>query len=73
MQTAYDNNKSLSLHFSTQNFKSKLGCIATQMPFPHTQEDLWRLLYDRASKTIVMLNEIDQNDEVTFEVFMILS
>ena len=48
-----------------QNFKSKLGFIATQMPLLDTQEDLWRLLYDRRSKTLVMLNELDADDEVS--------
>ena len=47
-----------------QNFKSKLGFIATQMPLPDTREDLWRLQYDRSSKTIVMLNELVEGDKV---------
>ena len=39
--------------------------MATQMPLPDTQEDLWRLLYDRSSKTVIMLNELDTADEVS--------
>ena len=39
--------------------------MATQMPLPDTQEDLWRLLYDRSSKTVIMLNELDTVDKVS--------
>ena len=39
--------------------------MATQMPLPDTQEDLWRLLYDRSSKTVIMLNELDTADKVS--------
>ena len=39
--------------------------MATQMPLPDTQEDLWRLLYDRSSKTVIMLNELDTGDKVS--------
>ena len=48
-----------------QSFKNKYGMMATQMPLPDTQEDLWRLLYDRSSKTVIMLNELDTADEVS--------
>ena len=39
--------------------------MATQMPLPDTQEDLWRLLYDRSSKTVIMLHELDTADKVS--------
>ena len=48
-----------------QNFKSKLGFLATQMPLPDTHEDIWRLQYERSSKTVVMLNELHPSDEVS--------
>ena len=48
-----------------QSFKNKYGMMATQMPLPDTQEDLWRLLYDRSSKTVIMLNELDTADKVS--------
>ncbi len=36
----------------------------TQMPLPTTVLDLWTLIHDHRSKTIVMLNPLDPLDEV---------
>ena len=38
--------------------------IATQMPLPTTVGDLWRMMYDYNSFTIVMLNPFDNTDKV---------
>ena len=38
--------------------------IATQMPFPDTNIDFYRMIYDYKCKTIIMLNTIDPNDKV---------
>ena len=42
----------------------RLAYIQTQSPLPNTISDIWRLAYDHASRTIVMLNQIDDEDEV---------
>nr|XP_006816151.1 PREDICTED: receptor-type tyrosine-protein phosphatase mu-like [Saccoglossus kowalevskii] len=34
--------------------------IATQMPYPHTVVDFWRMVYDWKSLTIVMLNDMTE-------------
>ena len=38
--------------------------IATQMPLPTTVGDLWRMMNDYNSFTIVMLNPFDNTDKV---------
>ena len=38
--------------------------LTTQMPMPSTKGDIWRLIYDYQSYTIVMLNDMDSNDAV---------
>ncbi|XP_076463157.1 receptor-type tyrosine-protein phosphatase T-like isoform X2 [Babylonia areolata] len=44
-------------------YKRKDGLVATQMPLPNTVTDFWRLIYDHNCHTIVMLNDLDNNDE----------
>jgi len=38
------------------------------MPLPNTQADFWRLVFDHQLNAIVMLNEMDESDEVYFQV-----
>ena len=38
--------------------------IITQMPLPHTVNDLWRMLFDHKSCSVIMLNAMDEHDEV---------
>ena len=42
----------------------RLAYIQTQTPLPNTVSDIWRLAYDHASRTIVMLNQFSDDDEV---------
>ncbi|KAK2143806.1 hypothetical protein LSH36_811g00029 [Paralvinella palmiformis] len=42
--------------------------VVTQMPLPNTQADFWRLVFDHQLNAIVMLNEMDESDEVYFQV-----
>ena len=52
------------MYLSIQGFKNHDSFIATQMPFPHTIDDFWLLIYDVNVHTIVLLDEIDHADEV---------
>ena len=45
----------------------RLAYILTQTPLPATVTDIWRLAYDHASRTIVMLNQLSREDEVRFQ------
>lgn len=55
-----------------QGYKQKDAFIATQMPLPTTVLDLWTLIYDHRSKTIVMMNPLDPLDEVSVLVGLLL-
>ncbi|XP_077867374.1 receptor-type tyrosine-protein phosphatase T-like [Saccoglossus kowalevskii] len=41
----------------------KEAFMVTQMPLPNTIVDLWRMVYDYKSTSIVMLNDMDHNDK----------
>ncbi|XP_072041064.1 receptor-type tyrosine-protein phosphatase T-like [Amphiura filiformis] len=42
--------------------RRKDAFLVTQMPMPTTKGDIWRMVYDHNSYTIVMLNDMDTND-----------
>ncbi|XP_030852447.1 receptor-type tyrosine-protein phosphatase kappa-like [Strongylocentrotus purpuratus] len=42
--------------------------LATQMPLPHTTGDIWRMVCDWRSPVIVMLNELDLQDKLQFDI-----
>jgi protein tyrosine phosphatase len=44
-------------------YRNRNAYIITQMPLPHTVIDLWRMVYEHNSGTIVMLNPWDDEDE----------
>ena len=54
--------KGLSVYL--KGYKMRLAYIQTQTPLPNTVSDIWRLAYDHASRTIVMLNQLSDEDEV---------
>ena len=41
------------------------------MPLPGTIADFWRLVFGLKSKSIVMLNHIDEEDEVSLIIAML--
>ncbi|XP_072041031.1 receptor-type tyrosine-protein phosphatase T-like [Amphiura filiformis] len=43
-------------------YKGKAMYLGTQMPLPNTVDDIWRLVYDYESTTIVMLNAASHSD-----------
>ena len=48
-----------------QSCLNKSAFLLTQMPLPHTVTDFWRLVYDQHVSTLVMMNNVtDDNDEV---------
>ena len=51
---------------SLQTCLNKSAFLQTQMPLPHTVTDFWRLVYDQHVSTIVMMNNINDDDEVGF-------
>ena len=44
-----------------QSYRIHQAYIATQAPLNTTVHDIWRLVYDSGSHTIVMLNQINDN------------
>jgi protein tyrosine phosphatase len=47
-----------------QGYGEKDNYIITQMPFPETMKDIWRIVFDRGISTIVMMNVVDDTYEV---------
>ena len=47
----------------------RLAYILTQLPLPNTILDIWRLAYDHVSRTIVMLNQLSEEDEVSRSIY----
>jgi len=58
------NRRAIDWLFVSQSYRRCNGYIITQMPLPHTVIDLWRMVFEHDSATIVMLNPSDETDEV---------
>ena len=52
-------------YITIQGFKVHDLYVVTQTPLPGTIADFWRLVFGLKSKSIVMLNQIDEDDEVS--------
>ena len=48
-----------------QSFRKKDAFLVTQMPLSHTKADLWRMMYDTGSNTLVMLSTPEPEDIVS--------
>ena len=55
---------SLSTHTYFQGYKERNAYILTQSPMTATVVDMWRLLNDHESRTVVMLDDSDVTDDV---------
>ena len=52
-----------------QGYKDKTLYLATQMPLPNTINNVWRMVYDYKSTIIVMLNDMNEDDNVSVSVW----
>ena len=52
------------VHLPSQGYKERNAYIITQSPMTATVVDLWRLLNDHESRTVVMLDHSDVTDDV---------
>ena len=58
--------------FTLQSCLNKSAFLLTQMPLPHTVTDFWRLVYDQHISTLVMMNNVtDENDEVGDKLILV--
>lgn len=46
-------------------FRTKSQFITTQMPLPHTVADFWRMVLERKSTLVIVLNQVDMADPVS--------
>ena len=51
----------------TDGYKHRDAFIITQAPLPHTVTDFWAMIYDHECSAIVMMNELDPNDTVSWD------
>ena len=56
--------KMLSKPLLFQGYGDRDSYVITQMPFPDTMKDIWRILDDTGISTIVMMNMVDDTYEV---------
>ena len=52
-------------YFDFQSCTNKTGFLLTQMPLPNTVTDFWRLVYDQHVCNVVMLNNHNEDNEVS--------
>ena len=53
-----------------QGFLKRNAYIITQMPLPHTVIDFWRMVYEHGCSSIIMLNSMEDEDDVSHVPYM---
>ena len=56
------------MYLHLQGYKQRNAYIVTQSPMTNTVIDMWRLLADHESCTVVMLDDCDVTDDVRISI-----